>query len=147
MLTEFSKSAEYLSDYAGLSNQWIISKVYQNLFGRLPELEGLNYWSQQMEAGWITIANVAYEILGGARNEDKTIIENKVKAANMFTNGLNTPVKVEAYNNAGPMGLPNAAKTWLAAVNENDASVDEASGKLPALIQQLVDRWEEFSGQ
>jgi len=144
MLTEFSKSAEYLSDYAGLNNQWIISKVYQNLFGRLPELEGLNYWSAQMDAGWITIANVAYEILGGARNEDKTIIENKVKAANMFTNGLDTPVKVEAYNNAGPMGLPNAAKTWLAAVKEDNASVDSASEKLGALIQQLVERWEEF---
>ena len=145
MLAEFSKSAEYLSDYAGMSNQQVISKVYQNLFGRLPETEGLNYWTQQMEAGWITIANVAYEILGGARNEDKTIIQNKALVANMFTAALNTPQKAEAYNQAGPMGLPNAAKTWLAAVNEENASVSEASGKLNALIQQLVERWEEFT--
>ena len=144
LLTEFAGSAEYLSDYAGMNNAAILTKVYLNLFGREPDEEGLIYWSGQMDAGHITIANVAYEVLGGARNEDKAIIENKVKATNMFTTALNTPQKVEAYNNAGPMGLGNAAKTWLATVNENDSSLSAASAQLNALINQLVTAWEAF---
>ena len=140
ILTEFSKSAEYLSDYAGLPNRLIISKVYKNLFGRAPETKGLNYWSQQMDAGWVSIANVAYEILGGAQNEDAIIIENKVKAANMFTGALNTWQKADAYNEAGPNGLADVAKTWLAGVNEDEASVDAASAGVNAVLKELVDR-------
>jgi len=141
LLTEFSQSAEYLSDYAGLNNQQIVSKVYLNLFGRLPEPAGLNYWTGQMNAGWVSVANVAHEVLGGARNEDATIIQNKVTASNMFTDALNTPQKIEAYNRAGEIGLGNAAKEWLAAVNERSSSLNEASSKLNALINQLVNGW------
>jgi len=145
MLNLFSQSAEYLSDYAGMSNDAVIKKVYMNLFGREPEPGGLNFWTTQMSLGHITIANVAYEVLGGAQNEDKTIIENKVKAANMFTTALNTPQKVEAYNNAGPMGLGNASKTWLATVNETNSSLSAASSQLNDLINQLVTAWVAFA--
>ncbi|MCL2022149.1 MAG: hypothetical protein FWG81_08725, partial [Betaproteobacteria bacterium] len=95
----------------------------------------------QMEAGWVTIANVAYEVLGGARNEDFDIIQNKVLAANAFTGALDTPPEIEAYNNAGPMGMGSTAKDWLARVNEYDASVEEAYSTLDALINELVNRW------
>ncbi|MCL2020748.1 MAG: DUF4214 domain-containing protein [Betaproteobacteria bacterium] len=145
ILTLFSESEEYLSDFDGLNNTEILTKVYQNLFGRLPEYEGLSYWLAQMDAGWITIANVAYEVLGGAQNEDFDIIVNKARTANMFTAALNTPEKTEAYNDAGPIGLGNRAKEWLAAVNEDDASLEEAAASLPALINELVSRWNEVS--
>ncbi|MCL2022290.1 MAG: hypothetical protein FWG81_09510, partial [Betaproteobacteria bacterium] len=94
--------------------------------------------------GWITIANVAYEVLGGAQNEDFDIIVNKVCATNIFTNALNTLKKVEAYNHAGPMGLGTRAKDWLATVNERNASVEAAAANLDALINDLVERWDEY---
>jgi len=145
LLTEFSQSAEYLSDYAGLSNQEVITKVYKNLFGRAPDTEGLTYWTTQMNAGHVSIANAAYAIMGGARNEDAQIIANKARATNIFTKALNSPQKVEAYNNAGPMGLGDAAKNWLAEVDWNIASVNAAEAKLPALINELVEKWNEFA--
>gem|GEM_PF-3546878 len=140
LLAEFARSEEYLSDYRGLNHVDTLTRVYRHLFGRDPEPEGLNYWSAQMEAGWVTIANVAYEVLGGARNEDFDIIQNKVLAANAFTGTLDTPEKIEAYNNAGPNGLGNEAKNWLAAVNEYAASVQEATAKLAVLLNILVNR-------
>ena len=138
LLAEFARSEEYLSDYRGLNHVDTLTKVYRHLFGRDPEPEGLNYWSAQMEAGWVTIANVAYEVLGGARNEDFDIIVNKVLAANAFTGALDTTEKIEAYNNAGPNGLGNEAKNWLAAVNEYTATVEAAVAKLGALLNTLV---------
>jgi hypothetical protein len=138
LLDLFAQSEEYLSDFHGLNNTQILTMVYQHLFGRDPEPVGLAYWSMQMNMGWITIANVAYEVLGGARNEDFDIINNKVRATNMFTATLNTPQKVEAYNNAGPMGLGHLAKKWLAGVNEHEVSVVEAEATLNALVNKLV---------
>ena len=147
LLAEFARSEEYLSDYRGLNHVDTLTRVYRHLFGRDPEPEGLNYWSAQMEAGWVTIINVAYEVLGGARNEDFDIIQNKVLAANAFTGALDTPPEIEAYNNAGPMGMGSAAKDWLARVNEYDASVEEAYSTLDALINELVNRWNDISSQ
>ena len=145
LLTEFSNSAEYRSDFNGLLNVQIITRVYLNLFGRVPEQTGLNYWLAQMDAGYVTIANVAYEILGGARNEDLAIINNKVYAATMFTNALGTSQQIEAYNNAGIMGLGNIAKDWLSTVNEYSASVQTAETQLDALLSNLVVSWNDNS--
>jgi len=139
LLTEFSNSAEYLSDFDGLNNVEILTRVYWNLFGRTPDDEGLTYWAVQMGMGYVTIANVAYEVLGGARNEDEDIITNKVLAANMFTGALDTSEKVEAYNNAGSIGLGNMAKNWLAAVNGQNTSVETAEAILGTLLNNLVE--------
>jgi Ca2+-binding RTX toxin-like protein len=141
LLTEFSHSAEYLGDFDGLDNARIISKVYQNLFDRAPESAGLNYWIAQMDAGHVTIANVAYAVLGGARNKDLDIIVNKALAASMFTAALDTSQEIEAYNNANTIGLGNAAKNWLTTVNEVDASVWAAESRLGTFLDDLVGRW------
>jgi hypothetical protein len=133
LLAEFADSAEYRSDFDGLSNTRIVGKVYQNLFARTPEPMGLTYWTTQMDAGYVTIANVAYEVLGGAQNEDREIIANKTRAASLFTGSLDTSPEVAAYNHAGSIGLGNAAKDWLSAVNEDDASLCRRKQTVPAL--------------
>jgi|GEM_PF-5154755 len=138
ILNLFAKSEEYLSDYFGLSNEQIVQKVYQNLFGRPVEPEGLTYWAEQMDAGYVTIANAAYEIMGGARNEDATNIKNKVSMASFFTRYLDTPEKVEAYNNAGINGVGNEAKMWLSNVNDTSVSIAAALNMLDKLLDVLV---------
>ena len=139
LLNEFAQSAEYLSDYAGMTNMQMVTKVYNNLFGRNPEPAGLTYWVAQMDAGYVTLANVAYEIMGGAQNEDAMIIDNKAIAAQAFTDALVTPEQIAAYNNAGPNGMGGEAKAWLAAVDESTESVAAANAELGNLLQSLVD--------
>ena len=39
----FSPSAEYTSLYAGMSNTQIVNQLYQNIFGRAAEVDGLVY--------------------------------------------------------------------------------------------------------
>ncbi|MCL2021360.1 MAG: DUF4214 domain-containing protein, partial [Betaproteobacteria bacterium] len=141
LLTEFSKSAEYLSDFAGLDNSQIIAKVYQNLFARVPETDGLNYWADAMERGAVTIANVAYAVLEGAQGTDLHSVVNKLLASNMFTAALGTAEEIAAYGNADLIGLGNAAKEWLSAINSSNPSVHVAESKLGTLLHDLVGRW------
>jgi serralysin len=138
LLHDFSQSEEYTSDYAGKSNTQIVAQVYQNLFGRAPENEGLNYWTTQMKAGWITPANVAYEILGGARGTDKETIDNKVTAASAFTSALETTAEIDAYQSGHPAVGPKV-RAWLAAIGADSKSLNSALSGMEHLVANLVD--------
>ncbi len=133
LLDQFAQSPEYLSDYAGKSNKQIIEMVYKNLFGREPEQEGWDYWAKQMDDGWVTVGNAAYEILGGAQGTDKTIINNKTAAAQSFTSALNNGVNADAYAKAGDNGVGNLAKEWLSEVDAGSTQFNPAA-VLSALV-------------
>jgi len=136
LLDEFAQSPEYLSDYAGKSNHEIISTIYQNLFGRAPEPEGLNYWAGQMTAGWVTVGNAAYEILGGAQGSDLTIINDKTGWAQGFTDDQTTPERIDAYAKAGGNGVGHVAKDWLATVGYH--SVDSVGLNVMSVYNTLL---------
>ncbi|MCL2021558.1 MAG: DUF4214 domain-containing protein [Betaproteobacteria bacterium] len=138
LLDLFAQSEEYQRDYGGLTNRQIISKVYHNLFGRPPETEGWDYWETQMNAGWVTIGNAAYAILGGAQDTDLTTINNKTTAAQAFTNALDTTIKINAYTKASNYGLSYLAKEWLAAVSYSDESLETAASNLNNVLTTLV---------
>lgn len=133
LLDQFAQSPEYLSDYAGKSNKQIIEMVYKNLFGREPEQEGWDYWAKQMDDGWVTVGNAAYEILGGAQGTDKTIIDNKTAAAQSFTSALNNAANADAYAKAGDNGVGNLAKEWLSEVDAGSTQFNPAA-VLSALV-------------
>ncbi|MCL2022701.1 MAG: DUF4214 domain-containing protein, partial [Betaproteobacteria bacterium] len=113
--------------------------VYQNLFGRAPETEGWNYWEAQMNAGWVTIGNAAYEILGGAQGTDLTTITYKTTAAQVFTDGLETQAEIESYARAGDNGVGHLAKEWLATVSHTIESLEAALRDGNNLLTALVD--------
>ena len=138
LLTEFSLQAEYLSDYAGLTNLQMLNKVYNNLFGRNPEPSGQTYWLAQMDAGYVTIANVAFAVLGGAQNEDLDTINNKVEVATAFTTALDTPAEIDAYNKAGTNGVADLAKNLLKTVDYSDASKAAALADVDHTADLLV---------
>jgi len=139
LLDQFAQSEEYLSDYAGKSDVEIIQTIYQNLFGRAPEPEGLNYWEAQMNAGWVTISNAALAILAGAQGTDWTTIQNKVEVAQAFTDALDTPDEINAYARAGDNNVGHLAKDWLATVSYTIESYNAALINLNSVLTTLVD--------
>lgn len=58
-----------------------VSNVYINLFGRLPDPEGLNFWTGVLEAGELPVGEVILEIIGGAKGSDIAVLENKLEVA------------------------------------------------------------------
>lgn len=137
LLDQFAQSPEYLSDYAGKNNKQIIELVYKNLFGRGPEQEGWDYWAKQMDDGWVTVGNAAHEILGGAKGTDLGTVNNKTKAAQAFTNALDTAPEINAYAKAGDNGVGNVAKEWLAKVSDGSTSLSTAQANLNSILTTL----------
>ncbi len=127
LLNTFAQSAEYNGLYAGMNSTQLVSAVYQNLFGRSPEVSGLTYWVGQLDNGALKIGNIAEAINKGAQGTDADIITNKVTAATAFTNALDTTDEIVAYAGANTTAL-NAVKSWLNTVTSDAASVTAATG-------------------
>ncbi len=47
----FASSDEFRALYANLSNREFVQLVYQNVLGRQPDVEGLNFWTGRLDSG------------------------------------------------------------------------------------------------
>ncbi|WP_244640272.1 Ig-like domain-containing protein [Devosia pacifica] len=98
MIAAFTDAPEYEERFAGKTSSEIITSIYQSLFGRQPDPEGLAYYTEALESGGLSIETIAISILDGAQNDDAQIIENKLEAANKFTASLDTAEEIAAYS-------------------------------------------------
>lgn len=128
---EFAGSAEYKATYAGMTNEQIVDKIYQNLFGRPAEAEGKKYWADLMTAGTITIDAAVRDISNAALGSDKTAFNNKVAAGLAFTAALDTDAEKAGYNADSVAD----AKTWLGTIT-TDATLSAAT--TPAALNTTV---------
>ena len=81
----FALQTEYTSVYGGKTAEQQITTVYQNLFNRAPDAEGLAYWKPLVEAGTISLANLALTVNRGAQGTDTTALSGKIDAAIVTT--------------------------------------------------------------
>ena len=86
----FSPSAEYTSLYDGLASAGVVNQLYQNIFGREAEVEGLIYWAGQLDTGAQTVASLALQLSYSAQGTDLQVVANRIEAAGSFTTGLDT---------------------------------------------------------
>src|SRR5690606_25363298 len=63
IIDAFGNSAESTALYNGASDSAKISQIYQQLFNRAPEAEGLNYYVQLLANGQATLATIALDVL------------------------------------------------------------------------------------
>ncbi|OYY17870.1 MAG: hypothetical protein B7Y59_11215 [Burkholderiales bacterium 35-55-47] len=109
----FAQQTEYSAAFSGLTSAQKVNVVYQNLFGRDAEASGLLYWAGQVEAGNISVANLALAVSAGSQGTDKVTVDSRVTAATAFTAALDTNAEILGYTGATANA---AAKTWLAGV-------------------------------
>jgi len=131
----FSPSAEYTSLYAGMSNTQIVNQLYQNIFGREAEPDGLVYWAGELTAGRQTVASIALQLSYSAQGTDADVVSNRIEAANAFTTGLNTTDEITGYSGDAAAA---SARSWLATVGSDDASKDAAVAGVDAAITAAV---------
>ena len=131
----FSPSAEYTSRYDGMSAQQIINTLYQNLFGREAEPEGLLHWSGKLIDGSETFASIALQLSYSAQGTDADAIAAKIRAANAFTD----EVAGSTDNIVGFSGNDAAAssRSWLAGVTDSDTA-DTAVAGVTAAVSNAV---------
>ncbi len=98
MAASFAVQAEAKAEYPFLATPNIITDptafinaVYQNLFGRAPDADGLNYWTGQLLSRGgdsHAIGQFILDVISGAQGADVTTLDNKAAAAEYYTQQL-----------------------------------------------------------
>lgn len=122
----FSGSAESQSLYGASFGTAQVNAIYQMLFGRDAEPDGLTYWVNRVNSGAVSPAGAALAILEGAQNADATAITNKIATSALFTAGLNTTAEILGYSgNAAAATARDFLKT-VTTTAATQAAVDAA---------------------
>jgi hypothetical protein len=103
LASEFTPQAETLALYPFLANNFtpsqanlsdpvliqqvntFVTSVFEHLFDRAPLTTGLNYWTDQVLTGAVSVSNAILDIANGATGNDLTLLQNKIAAASEFT--------------------------------------------------------------
>jgi len=68
-----------------VTHEEFVTKVYQNVLGREPDTEGLDYWTNEMSNGILNTNNMVTAVVNGAKattgsSDDKAILGNRAEA-------------------------------------------------------------------
>lgn len=97
-ISSLTGTAEYQTRFAGQSPAQIVNSIYQSLFNRPAEAAGLTFFVNELVSGRQNINTIAINILDGAQGADKTVLDNKLAAANLFTSRLDTGTEIVGYS-------------------------------------------------
>jgi len=131
----FAASPEYTTMFANLSTAQIVDTIYQNLFGRGAEVDGLLYWGTRLDNGTFTVGNVVLAIMNGAQNDDAVAVANKLTASAAYTAALDTSAEIIGYSGYAANAV---ARAWLATVTSDTATLTTAMASMSATITSSV---------
>lgn len=112
-----NEQPEYADAYAGLDRNDTVVKIYNNLFGRAPDAEGLAYWTTGGGAS-VNADLLLTAFINGASATDAKTISNKVLVSEIYT------------ATAGDNYLAADAKSIISGVKDTSASVTAAVAHL-----------------
>lgn len=92
----FTLSEEYKAQYAGLTTTQLVAKVYQNVLGRAADADGLAFWAGEVNKGVIKAETLVKTMISSLGAIDQLTIDNKVAAANTYTEAAGANYSVEA---------------------------------------------------
>ncbi len=135
VVSAFSTSSEYRSMYDNMDNRAIVMEVYDNLFSRAGDEAGVNFWTNALDTGIITIDDMVTQIIDGAQGADKDIFNAKVLVAAAFTNRVDTPEEKAAYSGEAANQI---AIDYIADVNDlRSAATSLLSSNIDAAIERM----------
>ena len=151
---DFAASEEATSLYPYLtapdvaSPSTFITNVYQNLFNRAPDAEGLQFWTDVLNSGSVSVADMIEAIIEGAVDApdatpatfDKTTLDNKVEVGLDFA--------ADAANTSGfdfDDADKSAATAVIDSVTEEEATVDAAKASTDAYLSGTSNQGDTFT--
>lgn len=132
LVDSFGTSAESAKLYGGGNSQAFVTAIFQNVLGRAPASDGLNFWSGAIDAGTLSKGDVALAIMaGGLANTtaqgllDAQLIDNRLAVATTFTATVSREQVPDAYSGAA---AAQSARSMLGGVTATtDANAFQAT--------------------
>lgn len=85
IVNAFATSQEAQDRFGSDTTADRVTEIYQQLFNRDPEAEGLAFWQNAVEKGNASLADVALAILKGSQGTDGQLVELRQQAMDKFT--------------------------------------------------------------
>jgi len=118
----------------------VINGLYQNLFGRDAEAEGLAYWQEAVDNGTLDFAQVAEALVAGAQGSDVDTINARVDAQATVVGADETVDTAGLTAALNELADANEAKSdALVAALDNEQVADEAGTGAKTATDKNVD--------
>ncbi len=131
VVNDFGNAEEANRIFGALNNRDKVNTVYNFAFDRDGDTGGLDFWTDQLDRGNVSLTSFAMEVALGAQNEDIITLTNKIESANLFSSSIDTPAETQAYTgNTGEV----FGRDWLAGYGTQIASQTQVDNALTDLV-------------
>lgn len=130
-VNDFGNSTESGQLFGGLNTVARINQIYQQLFNRQADNDGLNFWFNAINSGDVSLPAAALEIALGATSGDLTILENKIDSSNLFTTSLVNQGVASRYNGQVAVGIGRDFLSNVGLSVATQAQVNTSINSLP----------------
>ncbi|SFM64423.1 protein of unknown function [Ectothiorhodospira mobilis] len=131
IVDDFWNSEESQSLYTQGSTEAKVNAVFNQLFGRDAAVEGLNYWTNQVQTGQVSLPELTYVIANNAAEADRAVVDAKVDASKAMVAEMDTTDEILAFQN----NLADAREALDGVKSTADAEAFDAA----AVVAQIVD--------
>ncbi|MCK2089595.1 DUF4214 domain-containing protein [Thauera aromatica] len=90
-----NEQPEYAAGQGSMTRAQAVADLYQNLFNRAPEADGLEYWVNGDGAG-VNIDQLVLALINGASAADQLVLDNKTEVAEYYTAAAGDDYTAEA---------------------------------------------------
>jgi len=127
----------------------VIDNVYQALFNRDPDAEGKQFYVDGFTQGTFTAGTIVLDILNGAKNSDAVAIQNKLEAANLFTQALDPEQDGIGPFTATYAGADDevASRAWLGSITADPATRKTQSDVIADIQANIANPGDPILGQ
>lgn len=125
------------SDSSGnpYTNSQLVENIYQNLFNRAAEAEGLQFYLDALDSGEMTLQTIVKNIIDGAEEgtTDRLALDNKVLAAEAYTADVAANEKLYESDSI------EAARAFIASVDDSTTEGEWTQAAADAVAELPVD--------
>jgi len=122
-----------------------ITEIYSQLFNRTPDAEGMAFWTNAIDKGHASLADVAMSILGGAQGSDATLSQLRKQAADAFTAKVDADgteysgyASIEAARILVRAVTPDATQADLDTLVDAAVSFADTATKTPQVVNAIA---------
>ncbi len=150
IIETYANSAESQALYGTINSGNIadvVNGIYNALFGRGAEPGGLSYYVNGFNTGQFTAATIMLNVLYGAQNEDLQSVNNKLTAANLFTETIDPDLdgsNLQVTYAGDPDAI--AGRNFLTLVTSNLVTLPTQAGTTAYIQTNIADPGDPIAG-
>lgn len=131
IIQAFGVSAEYTERYGDLSDEALVSGLYQQLLGRDPDPEGLAFYVELLDTDAATLQTIALDVIFGVINEDVATVEHRMSVARYYI------TRIETLGEPPPDVSADALNALIRPVTADAATLNPALVSVDILVADL----------